>query len=84
MYLCTTNTQFSNSVILSFGFIFLAQMTSYIFLNKNVYNVSVYLSDMYIVPLVSLDSVTFIDLEYGGPNFRGFDLGDFFCGFAGN
>ena len=34
--------------------------------------------------LVYLDSVTFIDLEYGGPNFRGFDLGDFFCGFAGN
>ena len=38
----------------------------------------------YIVPLVFLDSVTFIDLEYGGPNFRGFDLGDFFCGFAGS
>ena len=30
-----------------------------------------------------LDSVTFIDLEYGGPNFRGFDIGDFFCEFAG-
>ena len=29
------------------------------------------------------DSVTFIDLEYGGPNFRGFDIGDFFYGFAG-
>ena len=31
-----------------------------------------------------VDSVTFIDLEYGGPNFRGFDIGDFFCEFAGN
>ena len=30
------------------------------------------------------DSLTFIDLEYGGPNFRGFDIGDFFCEFAGN
>ena len=30
-----------------------------------------------------LDSVTFIDLEYGGPNFRGFDIGEFFYGFAG-
>ena len=30
-----------------------------------------------------LDSITFIDLEYGGPNFRGFDIGDFFCEFAG-
>ena len=30
-----------------------------------------------------LDSVTFIDLEYGGPNFRGFDIGDFFCEFGG-
>ena len=30
-----------------------------------------------------LDSVTFIDLEYGGPNFRGYDIADFFCEFAG-
>ena len=28
-------------------------------------------------------SLTLIDLEYGGPNYRGFDLGDFFCEFAG-
>ena len=27
--------------------------------------------------------MTLIDLEYGGPNYRGFDLGDFFCEFAG-
>ena len=30
-----------------------------------------------------LDSVTFVDLEFAGPNFRGFDLGDFFYGLAG-
>lgn len=30
-----------------------------------------------------LDLITFIDLEYGGPNFRGFDIGDFLCEFAG-
>ena len=30
-----------------------------------------------------LGSLTLIDLEYGGPNYRGFDLGDFFCEFAG-
>ncbi|XP_065910838.1 probable ethanolamine kinase isoform X2 [Dysidea avara] len=29
------------------------------------------------------DSVTFVDLEFAGPNFRGFDLGDFFYGLAG-
>jgi len=25
-----------------------------------------------------------VDLEFSGPNFRGFDLGDFFYGLAGN
>jgi len=30
-----------------------------------------------------IGSLTLIDLEYGGPNYRGFDLGDFFCEFAG-
>ncbi|XP_065910835.1 probable ethanolamine kinase isoform X1 [Dysidea avara] len=34
--------------------------------------------------IYSHDKVTFIDLEYGGPNFRGFDIADFFCEFAGS
>ena len=28
-------------------------------------------------------TVKFIDMEYGGPNYRGFDVADHFCEFAG-
>ncbi len=30
-----------------------------------------------------IESITFIDLEYGGPNYLAFDIGNHFCEFAG-
>ena len=29
------------------------------------------------------DAVTLIDLEYGGPNYLAFEIGDYFCEFSG-
>lgn len=33
--------------------------------------------------LTPLDEVSFIDFEYGGNNYRGFDIGNHFCEYAG-